>query len=143
MSVKLQFFPLESRFQSAKPFIKWAGGKQSIAHTLIDFFPTSFETYYEPFLGGGSMFFTLSPQRAVLSDDNQWLIDTYIALKKDWHAVSQHLEKMLNTNQEFTRIRSIDPQTLDLFEKAAQFIYLNKTCFRGLFRVNKKAGSFN
>lgn len=89
------------------------------------------------------MFFTLSPQRAVLSDDNQWLIDTYIALKKDWHAVSQHLEKMLNTNQEFTRIRSIDPQTLDLFEKAAQFIYLNKTCFRGLFRVNKKAGSFN
>lgn len=145
MSVELNLFSLLSinpHVKSARPFIKWAGGKQSIAPTLIDFFPSSFEKYYEPFLGGGSVFFALSPQRAVLSDENRWLIDTYLALKKDWKKVVEYLEKMVNTRKEFLRIRAIDPWTLDLFERAAQFIYLNKTCFRGLFRVNGN-GVFN
>lgn len=124
----------------AKPFIKWAGGKQSVAHTLINFFQKSFERYYEPFLGGGSVFFALSPKSAILSDENKWLIDTYLALKSDWRKVADHLEKMVNTEEEFLKIRSIDPWTLSLFERAAQFIYLNKTCFRGLFRVNGKGG---
>jgi DNA adenine methylase len=142
VSAGLQLFPLESQIRAAKPFIKWVGGKQSAALVLIDFFPRSFEKYYEPFLGGGSMFFTLSPQCAVLSDDNKWLIDTYLALKEDWKKVIVYLDKMVNTDQEFLRIRSIEPWTLNLFERAAQFIYLNKTCFRGLFRVNR-SGKFN
>jgi DNA adenine methylase len=137
MSLELNLFSPQ-----VHPFIKWAGGKQSIAQTLIDFFPKSFEKYYEPFVGGGSLFFTLSPRQAVLADENQWLIDTYLALKQDWRKVADCLEKMINTRQEFLRIRSINPWTLSLFERAAQFIYLNKTCFRGLFRVNKK-GVFN
>ena len=145
MSVELQLFPslaIEPHVKAAKPFIKWAGGKQSVANTLIDFFPKYYEKYYEPFLGGGSVFFTLAPQSAVLSDDNKWLIDTYLALKTDWKKVVEYLEKMVNTDQEFLRIRSVDPWTLNLFERAAQFIYLNKTCFRGLFRVNG-SGGFN
>lgn len=143
MSVELQLFPslgIEPHLKSAKSFIKWVGGKQSIACTLIDFFPKFFDKYYEPFLGGGSVFFTLAPQYAILSDENKWLIDTYLALKQDWKKVVDYLEKMVNTNQEFLRIRSIDPWTLNLFERAAQFIYLNKTCFRGLFRVNGRGG---
>src|ERR1700722_18446828 len=145
MSVELQLSQslcIEPHVKSAKPFIKWAGGKQSIARTLIDFFPRSFDKYYEPFLGGGSVFFTLSPQNAILSDENKWLIDTYLAFKQDWKKVVDYLEKMVNTDQEFLRIRSVDPWTLNLFERAAQFIYLNKTCFRGLFRVNG-SGGFN
>lgn len=127
---------------SAKPFIKWVGGKQSMARTLVDLFPNKINKYYEPFLGGGSVFFTLSPDYAVISDDNKWLIDTYQALKSNWEKVLYHLSKMINTNEEFLKIRSIDPWKIDLYERAAQFIYLNKTCFRGLFRVNSK-GVFN
>ena len=138
MSVELQF----SSLKSARPFIKWVGGKQSAVHSLIDFFPRSFERYYEPFIGGGSVFFSLAPLSATLSDDNKWLIDTYLAVKKDWKKVAQYLEAMLNTHEEFLRIRDVDPWTLNLFERAAQFIYLNKTCFRGLFRVNGR-GRFN
>ena len=145
MHVQLQLFPSELKeldSKPARPFIKWVGGKQSLALTLIEYFPQSFGKYYEPFLGGGSVFFSLAPQKAALSDENKWLIDTYLALKKDWKTVVHYLEKMINTHDEFLKIRAIDPWTLNLFERAAQFIYLNKTCFRGLFRVNGK-GEFN
>lgn len=140
MSVELDLFPWLTTNLSAKPFIKWAGGKQSLASTLIDYFPKTFERYYEPFLGGGSVFFSLHPLNACLSDENRWLIDSYTALKEDWQHVADCLDKMINTEQEFLRIRSIDPWSLNLFERASQFIYLNKTCFRGLFRVNGNGG---
>jgi DNA adenine methylase len=140
MSVEFELFPTLMVNSSAKPFIKWAGGKQSLACTLIDFFPKSFNRYYEPFLGGGSVFFGLNPINASLSDENKWLIDTYMALKEDWEQVADYLDKMINTEQEFLRVRSVNPWTLNLFERAAQFIYLNKTCFRGLFRVNGNGG---
>jgi len=130
----------EVNFKSPKPFIKWVGGKQSLAPTLVSLFPKTFNRYYEPFLGGGSAFFMLSPKTAVLSDENKWLIDSYLAIKCNWKKVAGYLENMLNTNEEFLKIRAIDPGKLNLFERAAQFIYLNKTCFRGLFRVNKKGG---
>ncbi len=139
MSVELQLFP---EVKVARPFVKWAGGKQTVASALVDFFPRSFEKYYEPFLGGGGVFFTLSPQKACLSDENKWLIDTYLALKNDWKKVAEYLEKMVNTCSEFLKIRSVNPYSLNQLERAAQFIYLNKTCFRGLFRVNK-TGKFN
>ncbi len=126
----------------AKPVLKWAGGKQSLADRLIRSFPVDFSRYYEPFIGGGSVLLALQPQRAVIGDLNDWLLDTYLALRDDESRVAQHLDAMINTREEFERIRRVDPSGLDPFQRAAHLIYLNKTCFRGLFRVNRK-GQFN
>jgi DNA adenine methylase len=126
----------------AKPVLKWAGGKQALADRLIRFFPTEFRRYYEPFIGGGSVFLTLHPVKAVIGDLNDWLLDTYLAIRTDHARVAKHLDSMVNTREEYERIRAIQPDTLDLFRRAAHLIYLNKTCFRGLFRVNRK-GHFN
>ena len=97
--------------------------------------------YYEPFIGGASVFLSLQPEKAVIGDLNEWLLDTYVAIRTD-HAGGRDLDRMVNTKEEFERIRAIQPDTLDLFQRAAHLIYLNKTCFRGLFRVNQK-GQFN
>lgn len=126
----------------ARPFIKWAGGKTALLSTLIPRLPTNFRRYYEPFLGGGSVFLALAPDEAVLSDCNRWLIDTYEAIRRDWEAVAALLEEMPNTKEDYLRIRSLDPCGQSIEERAAQFIYLNKRGFRGLFRVNRQ-GRFN
>lgn len=123
-----------------KPFVKWAGGKQSLASRLETFFPTDFVRFYEPFLGGGSVLLSVGPKQAVVSDLNEWLVDSYLAIRDDWKRVACVLDTLPNTKDDFLRIRSVDPSTLSLFERAAHFIYLNKTCFRGLFRVNQKGG---
>jgi len=125
-----------------KPFLKWAGGKQALARKLISFFPSDIETYYEPFLGGGSVFFRLQPRIAVLSDLNNWLIDTYIAIRDDWKRVASLLDEMVNTKEAFLKYRSMSTKNMDIWHRAAHLIYLNKTCFRGLFRVNRN-GEFN
>lgn len=122
--------------------MKWAGGKQAIAQRIIEHFPPTFSRYYEPFIGGGAIFFELTPPRAVIGDGNDWLVDTYEAVRDDWSAVARALDGMRNTREEFLRVREVAPETLTPTERAAQFIYLNKTCFRGLFRVNQK-GRFN
>lgn len=125
---------------SARPFLKWAGGKQALAAKILEEFPPEFERYYEPFLGGGSLFFALAPERAVLSDRNEWLIDTYAAVRDCWKDVAAILDSLPNSKADFLRIRRISPATLGTARRAAYFIYLNKTCFRGLFRVNQKGG---
>lgn len=126
----------------AEPFVKWAGGKQALMHALLARFPERFERYFEPFLGGGAIFFALRPSRAVLGDANAWLIDTYVAIRDQHAAVVAALQRLPNTREDFARIRAEDPSGLPLVERAARFVYLNKTCFRGLFRVNAK-GRFN
>ena len=127
---------------SPRPFIKWAGGKQAIAAEIVGRFPAKMGTYYEPFLGGGSVFFELAPTRAVLADSNGWLVDTYKAIRNDATKVARELDGLVNTKDEFLRIRAVSPDTLELPRRAAHFIYLNKTCFRGLYRVNR-SGQFN
>jgi len=127
---------------NAKPVLKWAGGKQALAERLIRFFPEEYSRYYEPFLGGASVFLTLQPEKAVVGDLNDWLLDTYLAIRTDHERVAKHLDGMVNTRETFEWIRAIQPGALDLFQRAAHLIYLNKTCFRGLFRVNRK-GQFN
>ncbi|MCM8738262.1 Dam family site-specific DNA-(adenine-N6)-methyltransferase [Azospirillum sp. A1-3] len=124
------------------PFVKWAGGKQGIASNLIRYFPVKYGKYYEPFVGGGSVLFTLQPECAMISDANTWLIDTYQAIKEDWNAVAEALMEMPNTKEFFLDLRAQCPRALPRAQKAANFIYLNKTCFRGLFRVNQR-GQFN
>ncbi len=121
-----------------KPFIKWAGGKQSLCRRLIDHFPHTIDRFIEPFIGGGSIFFSLLHKRSILGDANGWLIDTYVAVRADWKEVAKILDTLPNTKEDFLRIRKVLPDTLGLFDRAAHFIYLNKTCFRGLFRVNRR-----
>jgi DNA adenine methylase len=132
---------MERGEKSARAFVKWAGGKQALAFEIASRFP-SFRTYYEPFLGGGSVFFALRPGQAALGDANSWLIDAFAAVRDDWRAVACALDQLRNTRSQYHLIRSIDPSTLDPVRRAAHFIYLNKTCFRGLFRVNR-LGQFN
>lgn len=132
---------MNSTATSLRAFVKWAGGKQALCTDISSRFP-EFDRYYEPFLGGGSVFFALEAQEAVLADANGWLIDTYCAIRDDWAAVCDELDRFKNTKTEFQRIRAIRPESLSLIQRAAQFIYLNKTCFRGLFRVNR-SGQFN
>ena len=122
----------------AKPFVKWAGGKQGLADVLIRYFPSRMRRFYEPFLGGGSVLLTLAPNSAVVGDQNEWLLDTYHAIRDDWKRVAAILDTMPNTKDDYLRIRDIQPSSLGMFTKAAHFIYLNKTCFRGLFRVNMR-----
>jgi DNA adenine methylase len=126
----------------AKPILKWAGGKQALADRLIRYFPENVSRYYEPFIGGGSVLLTLQPRKAVIGDLNDWLLDTYVAIRDNHREVAKYLDNMVNTKEEYERLRAISPATLDPFQRAAHLIYLNKTCFRGLFRVNQK-GQFN
>jgi DNA adenine methylase len=125
-----------------RPFIKWVGGKQALAQHLVGHFPLSFGRYFEPFLGGGSVFFELAPARATLADHNTWLLDTWEAVRDDWQAVARCLDAMENTREDYLRYRAVDPSSLRPAARAAHFIYLNKTGFRGLFRVNRQ-GRFN
>jgi DNA adenine methylase len=127
---------------AANPLLKWAGGKQILTPRILPFFPQRFQRYYEPFVGGGSVLFSIFPPRAVIGDLNDWLLDTYEAVRQDCKRVAEALDGMVNSREEYVRIRKIKPSTLDLPRRAAQLIYLNKTCFRGLFRVNRK-GQFN
>lgn len=126
----------------AEPFVKWAGGKQALIAKLVPHFPKSYSRYFEPFIGGGAVFFAIQHPNAVISDQNEWLIDTYEAVRDDWESVAAKLDQLPNTKDDYLRIRAISPKALDLISRAAHFIYLNKTCFRGLFRVNRQ-GHFN
>ncbi len=128
--------------QSMKPFLKWAGGKRWFVTGCDDSFPTKFRTYFEPFVGGGAMFFHLSPSDAVLSDKNVDLIRTYRALRDDWTKVRRKLtdHQRFHSKEHFYKVRSSKPWSES--GAAARFIYLNRTCWNGLYRVNQK-GEFN
>ncbi len=121
-----------------KPFVKWAGGKQLLAQHITSLFPPDFQRYFEPFLGGGSVLLAASPSSAFANDANAWLIDTYKAVRDNWKRVACILDALPNTRADFIEIRRRSQRERDLWLRAAYFIYLNKTCFRGLYRVNKK-----
>ena len=123
-----------------RPFLKWAGGKYALLPQILQRFPRSFGRYYEPFLGGGATFLSTRYEGAILADQNQWLIDTYRAVRWSAGRVICELEQLPNTRESYLAIRARDPKSLALAARAAQFIYLNKTGFRGLFRVNQKGG---
>lgn len=131
-----------------RPILKWAGGKSRLLEPLLDRLPRAIATYYEPFVGGGAIFFALASEgrfkRAVLADVNGDLIDVYRGVRKDVAAVIRLLRDYRRRHNEETyyATRERDPRTLDLVERAARLIYLNKTGYNGLYRVNR-AGQFN
>lgn len=130
-----------------KPFLKWAGGKRQIMNELKKYVPEKYNTYYEPFLGAGALFFELSPKKAVINDSNKELINVYECLKdsKKFDMLFKELNIYEREHSEefYYKIRNLDRdknkfKKLADYKKAARTIYLNKSCFNGLYRVNSK-----
>lgn len=124
------------------PFLKWAGGKRWFVAAHSKFLPEVQGTYIEPFLGGGSVYFHLKPRRSMLGDKNPELIAVYQGIQADWRGVQRLLRRHQAQHCEtyYYRIRKEQPTRLTA--KAARLLYLNRTCFNGLYRVNKR-GEFN
>ena len=130
------------------PFLKWAGGKRQLMPEIRKMLPNGVTNhpYYEPFIGGGALFFELLPKRAVINDYNEELINVYTVIRDNPSELIEDLKRHKNTAEYFYKIRAIDRQplfsNLTRIERASRIIYLNKTCYNGLYRVNN-AGEFN
>jgi DNA adenine methylase len=142
---------LQFTAEKPKPFVKWVGGKRQLMQQFRDmdlYPPDGFNpetaTYFEPFVGGGAMFFDLLPKKAVLSDMNPELVITYNVIKNDVESLIKKLKEHQKNNSKeyFLKIRAQLIDKLSNVNRAARFIYLNKTCFNGLYRVNG-SGQFN
>lgn len=127
---------------SSSPFLKWAGGKRWLVPHLRKLLPVVFNKYVEPFVGSGAVFFAIEPSRALLADSNEWLIETYRALRDKPELVRAALvrHQRAHSDEHYYRVRSSRPKSP--YQRAANLIYLNRTCWNALFRVNK-AGVFN
>ena len=123
----------------AKPFVKWAGGKRQLLAEIHQHVPRTYGTYHEPFVGGGAVFFSLSPPGEVfLSDSNERLVRCYKGIKKDAKSVIEELKSYKRGRDFFEEMRQRDIDRASDIEVAAWFIFLNKTGFNGLYRVNRK-----
>ena len=141
MSVN-QSQPKDAPVRVSRPLLKWAGGKTQMIPNLMGAMPKNFNNYIEPFIGGGALFFYLSPESAVIADSNPELISLYQQIAKNYKPVLKLLEKMPNNEEFFYKERAKQFEELTEIEAAARTIYLNRTCFNGLYRVNK-SGGFN
>lgn len=112
----------------AKPIMKWAGGKTQMLGDIMPKIPQKYGKYIEPFIGGGALFFALSPDKAIIADSNPELINMYRQVADNVEAVISHLKKYKNTKEDFYEVRSLDWLKLKKEEAAARTIYLNKTC---------------
>lgn len=125
-----------------RPILKWAGGKTQMLGDLLPRVPASYGRYIEPFLGGGAMFFALQPENAVIADSNPELINMYCQVADGVDSVIRYLQQYENTEKMFYDVRRQNWTDLPPAEAAARTVFLNRTCFNGLYRVNKK-GEFN
>lgn len=125
---------------SPRPFLRWAGSKRLVLPQIIPYLPRTYGTYYEPFLGAGSMFFMLQPTKAVVSDMCAPLIETYSAIRDDATSVLRFMTPMRISKRNYYKVRA--QKSAGRFKKAARFVYLNYACWNGLYRVNS-AGEFN
>ncbi len=130
------------------PFLKWVGGKRQLMPSIVELLPQNIKelNYFEPFIGGGAVLFHLQPKNALISDFNIELINVYETIKNNLSELITDLKKHENNPDYFYKIRSLDRteefKKLTSVERASRIIYLNKTCFNGLYRVNS-AGEFN
>lgn len=125
---------------NVRPFLKWAGGKTKLIQQYIPYFPKDYKNYYEPFLGGGAVFFYLNPPTASLTDINAELVNAYCCVKNNVEELIEVLRVHQNRHCKdyYYQIRQTNSPTS--IEKAARLIYLNKTCFNGLYRENSQGG---
>ncbi|MEM9137622.1 MAG: DNA adenine methylase [Cyanobacteria bacterium P01_F01_bin.42] len=146
MKAKLQSVASAEATANARPFLKWVGGKTQLLSVLERRMPTRYGRYFEPFIGGGALFFYLRPSQAVLSDVNEALILTYRVIRDRVEDLIHDLAKHRYEQEYYYEIRAVDrsPSFQDWSEvsKASRLIYLNKCCFNGLYRVNSR-GEFN
>lgn len=129
------------------PVVKWVGGKRQLLGEITPLLPKRITSYCEPFLGGGAVLFSIQPTKAIVNDLNQDLITVYEVIRDDVESLLESLKKHENTPEYFYNIRDMDRdkeayQAMSKTEKASRLIYLNKTCYNGLFRVNS-SGEFN
>lgn len=134
--------------KKVKPVLKWAGGKTKTVNQFSKYFPAEFKNYHEPFVGGGAVFFNLFPQikrsnaTAFLSDNVEELINLYEVIRDDLENLIKISKDHIYDRQYYYKIRSLEPKILSKTERASRMLYLNKTCFNGLYRVNSR-GQFN
>lgn len=136
--------------KTLRPFVKWAGGKTQLLDRLHAYMPKTYNNYFEPFIGGGSFFLNISPKKATINDFNAELVCAYKCFQNDelFESLKSELKKHEANHSEeyYYQIRSMDKEegffTLPIYVRAARMIYLNKSCFNGLYRVNSK-GFFN
>lgn len=129
------------------PFVKWVGGKRQLLKEIEIHIPDQFTKYYEPFVGGGAVLFHFQPKKATINDNNEELVNLYKVIKDSPEKLIQDLKNHKNEETYFYEIRAIDREkekysTLNKIQRASRIIYLNKTCYNGLFRVNS-SGEFN
>lgn len=130
--------------QKLKPFTKWVGGKRQLIPTLIEILPSNFKTYYEPFVGGGALFFELAPKKAVINDNNEELILAYKVIQSNVDDLIAELRKHRDKNSKdyYLNLRSADRdgriEQMSDVERAARILYMLRVDFNGLYRVNSK-----
>jgi DNA adenine methylase len=129
-----------------RPFVKWVGGKSQLWAEIQKRIPENYKSYFEPFVGGGAVFFNEQPSRAILIDINYELVNAYQVIRDEVDALIRDLQKHEHSEDYFYRIRNIDRERAyakwSPIKRASRLIYLNKTCYNGLYRVNSK-GHFN
>ena len=136
-----QYFKI-NELSNVKPILKWAGGKTQMLNSIIPRMPKQYKKYVEPFIGGGALFFNITPDKSVISDSNPELINLYNQLAYHCEEVIDILSLYKNDEEFYYELRSKDWLECEPIEAAARTIYLNRTCYNGLYRLNKK-GLFN
>lgn len=125
-----------------RPVVKWVGGKRRLLEHLLPRVPETRGRYYEPFVGGGALFFALRPSEAHINDLNHDLVNLYRVIRDTPESLIDAMASYVNDKDCYLAVRAIDPAALSPVDQAARFLYLNRTCYNGLYRVNK-AGRFN
>lgn len=128
------------------PFLKWVGGKRQLMPAIKELIPKKYTDYYEPFIGGGAVLFELQPKKAIINDFNEELINVYQTIKENPEELILDLKTHKNESDYFYDLRALDREesfeNMSNIKKASRVIYLNKTCYNGLYRVNN-SGEFN
>lgn len=132
----------KNHIAKTQPFLKWAGGKTQLLDELLKRSPKEYNVYFEPFIGGGALFFALAPIEAVIADINDDLVNTYAVVRDSPEELLEALSAYKNDKEFYYSVRSQEKNNLSEIDRAARLIYLNRTCFNGLYRVNK-SGQFN
>ena len=130
------------RVAEAQPIVKWAGGKGRLLPELLARMPAAFGRYFEPFVGGGALFFRVQPLEAVLGDQNAELMNLYRCIRDQVEALIDDLQRHPYDKDYYYGMRAQDPEDMGVLARASRTVYLNRTCFNGLYRVNRR-GQFN